>query len=213
MILKLFYPPLCVHCEEETLKPSYPLCSACLEQLRLLQTETKRGERSSFPLTRVASVGEYYGPLKSLLDTFKGRGCPALASGLAALMAAYFIELGWPLPDMVVPVPSPPFRNLRRGYEPAFLLAQEIGKIVSVPVFRLLKRQYGYPPQSCLPFAKRKTTPSHLFVWKEKKEIAGKTILLVDDLIHTGTSLRASAYRLSEGFPRAIYGLTLCGVS
>ncbi|MFS8563903.1 MAG: phosphoribosyltransferase [Rhabdochlamydiaceae bacterium] len=68
----------------------------------------------------------------------------------------------------------------------------------------------GASSQNRLLWEDRKKLSYQAFDWGRTGDISDKTILLVDDLIGTGATLKAAAYRLKEGFPKAIYGLALC---
>jgi predicted amidophosphoribosyltransferase len=83
-----------------------------------------------------------------------------------------------------------------RGYSQNRLLADQIASILNRPVIELLTRSSDLGE-----------TQFHLKA-RRAARMQGKTVLLVDDLMKTGSALRSAADALWEGEPKAIYGLT-----
>ncbi|MFS8563904.1 MAG: hypothetical protein LVR00_06155 [Rhabdochlamydiaceae bacterium] len=96
----------------------------------------------------MAATFEYIGAASSLLKEWKTCNRPALVKGLAAWMAVQFLELQWSSPDLIVPIPQTILRTMALGFNPPQLLAQELGKILSIPVCPLLKKSGGILPKS-----------------------------------------------------------------
>jgi ComF family protein len=123
---------------------------------------------------------------------------------------AQFFRLDWPIPDVIVPVPISLTRWLDRGYNQSALIAKEMSTLLEVPALDVLKRRSGDYSQAGLSYAQRKTLSSNSFLLKKSLSIQEKTVLLIDDVYTTGTTLACSAEALCAGFPEHIYGLTLC---
>ena len=193
-LLNEIFPRFCLHCGEKTRRV---LCDACIEHLVLAPPPTK-------------GAFEYFGPAKTIVKEFRAGNLPHLAPAMAGYMALQMEELQWPRPDMIVPVPERWIRFFSRSYHPAGILAQELGRIWNIPVGHLLKRRIGGFSQSKLSFEERKKLPFHTFQWKERPDISGKIILLVDDLAVTGATLRQCMRRLREGRPAYIFCLAFC---
>jgi predicted amidophosphoribosyltransferase len=190
-LLEVLFPPLCWHCEQLT-SLGQPLCSSCVKFFDLLP--------GAEPL--IAFEGQ--GPPWTLMKALKSGKAPRLAKGLAGYMALQYLKNDLPLPDIIVPVPQSLSRSLQIGYNPSLLLAQHLGKTLDRPVISLLKRQRQLVCQMKVDKERRYLLSVENFAWKKRIPIAEKTILLVDDVIGTGTTLRASAQRLYEGFPLKI---------
>ncbi len=186
--IRFLFPPLCWHCNS----PSYPLCPQCLDLLDPL------------PLAHPLATFEARGPAWTLMQALKSGKSPHLAQGLAGFMAFQYLKYNLPLPDLIVPVPQTVFRFFQVGYNPAFLLAKSLGKILDRPVFQLLKRKKQLYRQMKLGREHRFQLSSHHFTMKTSPSIATKTILLIDDVLGTGTTLRCCAKKLYEGFPLKI---------
>jgi ComF family protein len=187
-LLELVFPPFCWHCDDPATL-SQPLCSSCVKLLEILPPAD--------PL--VTFEGE--GPAWTLIKTLKSGKAPRLAEGLAGYMALHYLKSDLPLPDFIVPVPQSLHRSLQVGYNPSLLLAQHLGKTLDLPVVQLLKRKRQLFCQMKVDREHRYLLSAESFQLKQRMPIAEKTILLVDDIIGTGATLRACCQRLYEGFP------------
>lgn len=102
----------------------------------------------------------------------------------------------------MVPAPSTRERNTERGYDPAVLLAQETARRLSLPMVRALARASGGPAQETLDSRARRTNPSLRFVttpgFRKRAGSPRPALLLVDDVLTTGATLRAAARALLD---------------
>lgn len=226
-LVNFVYPPQCLHCQEGLTKAEGLICTECTSLLELLGTESrcrtcfsplpnrdlktcKECRKTNHAIHSVAACFDYYGPAASIIKNLKYFNQPHLAIGAAAFMVAQFSLLDWPIPDMIVPVPISTPRWLDRGYNQSFLLASEISKLLSVPTIEALKRHSGDYSQANLSHNQRLKLHSNSFSFLKKHGIKEKTILLVDDVFTTGSTLKRSAEALCAGYPSYIYGLTFC---
>jgi ComF family protein len=190
-LLEVVFPPFCWHCDEPgTL--SQPLCPSCVKLLDIL------------PPADPLVTFEGQGPAWTLIKALKSGKAPRLAEGLAGYMAFQFLKSDLSLPDIIVPVPQSLHRSLQVGYNPSLLLAEHLGKTLDRPVIQLLKRKRQLFCQMKVDRDRRLFLSAENFAWKKQVSIAEKTILLVDDIVGTGATLRACAQRLYEGFPLKI---------
>lgn len=187
-LLELIFPPFCWHCDDPATL-SQPLCSSCVKLLDI----------SPLADPLVTFGGE--GPAWALIKALKSGKAPRLAEGLAGYMALQYLKTDLPMPDFIVPVPQSLHRSLQVGYNPSLLLAQHLGKTLDLPVVQLLKRKRQFYCQMKVDRERRYLLSAESFHWKKQVPIAEKTILLVDDIIGTGATLRACSQRLYEGFP------------
>lgn len=158
----------------------------------------------------MSSAFEYAGPAATLVQQFKFGKKQELARDLASWMLIQFLRLEVPLPDLIVPVPQPFMRTWTRGYNQSLLLAQEISRLLDRPCADLLKKRSGDFPQTGQSRKQRESLPSDAISWKKRRSISDETILLIDDVMTTGATLRHCAAALQEGYPAALYALTFC---
>lgn len=222
-LLDFFYPPYCFHCEESLEKGGHLFCRGCSASFELIDPKTRcpycfseqdfptihpcqacrEGKRGGI---KMAAALSYHGPVASLVKGCKYGKLPYLAELGAAFMVVQFERLGWPLPDLVVPAPS------RMGIwrvNHARLLAQSFAARLGLPCCALLKRRGGDLSQARLNTKQReRLNPSH-FSLKRSQNLEGKSILLIDDVLTTGTTLRSCAQPLWDAYPRNIRALAL----
>ena len=121
---------------------------------------------------------------------------------LAKAMARYMIPLLGPVPDdaLLVPVPLHRRRLASRGFNQSLLIAREIGRKRGVRVApRIIRRIRPTPPLKGMSFTERQKTVAGAFALAAKADIAGRTIVLVDDVLTTGSTAEACARTLLRG--------------
>lgn len=225
-LLHLAYPTKCLHCH--ALLPPEPivLCSACASLLELAsfharcpicfnfleEGEALCEECCNYPSVylRMAAAFDYEGPAISLVKRLKYAHQPYLAQGMAAFLVAQFDRLQWPMPDALIPVPLSFTHWLERGYNQSALLAEEMGRLLQLPVWHALKRQSGDFSQAALNLEQRKALDGKHFQCKSTYSLKGKVLLVIDDVMTSGFTLRRCAETLNEAHPAALYALTFC---
>lgn len=224
-IVSLIYPPLCLHCEMMMHDDQHLFCEGCQELLDpinpaercpycfhvLLSEQRVCSECFKKPVfNRMASVFDYVGPAATLVKKLKYGDQPYLAKGAGGYLVTQWLQLDWPKPDVIIPVPSSFTRLLERGYNQSELLAQQVSMIIDVPMQNILIRRSGDYSQTALHWSQRKQLSGSNILLKEKHGIEDKCVLLIDDVMTTGSTMRRCAETLLEGCPNQIYGLTVC---
>jgi ComF family protein len=169
--------------------------------------------QSHLSLSRAAAL--HSSPLREAIHAFKyekPHPRPELAAPLARYLVAVFAEPPWnrlaAAIDAVVPVPLHAERLAERGYNQSELLAAAFSLRVGLPCqpgwlarTRATRQQVGLGP------AERQTNVAGAFA--AAPAVAGRTLLLVDDVNTTGATLRACAAAAQAAGARTVYGLTL----
>jgi len=154
------------------------------------------------PAARTVAFGPYEGGLRRLVHVLKFEGHDILAAPAASLLAGTIRRAGLDGLDAVVPVPSTRRRNRERGYDPAVLIAGEVGRRLSLPLVPALRRIVETPPQSALTAAERRANVARAF--GARPSAAGRSFLLVDDVLTTGATAFAAAAALRIAGARRI---------
>lgn len=219
--LDLLLPLKCLGCREE----GDVLCARCIEGLRRLEppfcdtcAQPNVNGRCQWCLehpTLIDGIRAPYlfeGPLREAVHRVKYQGWRAAAPVLGGLLAVYLDRDPFPTQptgQVLVPVPLHP-RSLRsRGYNQSYLLAKEAGKLLDMPVRQdLLKRTKDSPPQvEARSREQRRANVAGSF--GAAAAVAGLSVLLVDDVATTGSTLSACATALKEAGAASVWGVVL----
>ena len=198
------------HCQICLRQSAQLLCEHCWQQATPLDSVQGRQLLSGlgFPLPHLAYAA-YGGVTKQWLYLLKYDQGKALAYHLGQRLGLWY-QQHWPLPDVLVPVPLYPQRQLERGYNQAEQMARGFGAIVKRPCVLALERQRETPPLYNLNPQERQAALQDAFVIHPKmlKKWASKRILIIDDIFTTGSTLTQSASALAPHSKRLI-SLTL----
>lgn len=184
-------------------------CAACLKSFRFIHTPacpSCGGELGGilqicpdclhaphvFPWKRGIAVFRMDGPVKDAIYRYKYRNRPELARAFGQLAAGAVREAGIH-PDVIVPTPLHWFRYLQRGYNQAELLSQQMGAELGVPVRNLLRRKRWTHQQARLDREARIRNLDGAFSIRDSTNGKNGCILLVDDVMTTGSTLTAGA--------------------
>jgi ComF family protein len=153
------------------------------------------------PYSGARAFGFYRSELARIIQALKFHGRPNLAELLAPLMASTLLE-SW-LPSeigLVVPVPLHRKRRRERGYNQAALLGRSLGRILALPFCGdALTRVRSTLPQVGLSDSERLRNLHHAFRCARPAAIAGLHVLLIDDVLTTGSTVASAAAALLEG--------------
>jgi len=184
--------PLCLRCGMTVNEGN--LCPACLSHPLSIN-----GIRSAFL---------FQGTARQAILQFKYRQLKAMAAPLAQLLAEYLHSHPM-IVEILVPVPLHPKRLRQRGYNQASLLAEELSKLIGLPMEEdaLIRVQDVAPQARTKSAAERRQNVRHAFSCNIN--IAGKQILLIDDVSTTGATLDACAIALKTAGASSVWGLTV----
>lgn len=217
-LFDLFFPPLCLLCHAPRREsPDPSLCSCCLGGF--LPVTSPCCPRCALPFATIGggdhvcgecllhppdfswtiAGGLYEETLRQAIHRFKFDGRLNLDRPLAR-----FLDIAWQrttpawIPDLLVPVPLHPRRLGQRTYNQALLIARELGRCRQLPVdARLLIRILPTVAQAGL--TARERHRNLLGGFALTRPLSGEKILLVDDVMTTGTTARICATALRSG--------------
>lgn len=187
----LFLPARCLCCGR-AVRPERLFCPGCVPAL------PKEPLSREFPLPgggslAVAACFPYEKGFRRTLHRLKFQEERALARPLGTLMAEAASSLGEEL-DGVTWVPMSPQKLRRRGYNQSELLAKAVAKELGLPAWDLLEQVRETDTQHSLTRAQRADNVRGAY--RAKSAALGKRLLLVDDIVTTGATLRACAQGL-----------------
>lgn len=196
-VLELLFPSRCLACGGRG-RARFGLCSACLEEVRwegaagCVRCGRRGCGRGCVPLhhqyRRVLAVAAYQQSWRSLVLALKHGRDTRVARELGQAMGELALIVGMPQPEVVMPAPA---AVSRRPYQLARLLAEEVALQLGAELEAGLLRRPGRPPQVELDRSSRLEGLSDYLMLREWARVAGRRVLLVDDVFTTGGTAAA----------------------
>jgi ComF family protein len=216
-LLELVYPPRCAACREPV--RTEPFCPVCAGAVDPVPPGCARcGAPGPDPVCgaclaappafdALQAGGLFGGPLADAIHALKYGGRPALARPLGAWLAS---RTGLPVEALVISVPLGRARRISRGYDQAALLADAVARASGARRRRLrgaLRRVRETPPQVGRTRAERAQNVAGAF--EATAAVAGRDVVLVDDVVTTGATADAAARALRRAGARSVRVLAL----
>lgn len=208
-MLDLIYPPRCVFCHDFVANGKILVCDSCRDSL----PRTVDCGRRKAPFVSSAIAPFYYEKdVRESLHRYKFSGCTGYAKGYAPYVAELIRQEYADQFDVLSWVPISRKRLKARGYDQSLLLAKAVGKLLGVRPIRTLKKIRDTAPQSLTGSAeKRKSNIAGAYTACSPERFAGKRVLLLDDIITTGSTISECARTLGvAGSDRVICAAIAC---
>lgn len=204
--LKYLFPSTCVVCRDDIPhEGGSPVCEGCLSGVSWLH----RKQKGMKPLSFYYAPLDFHGPCRDLIHAYKYQGKDYLTPVLVDLWLTKWRPEKENI-DCLVPVPMPFWKEIRRGYNQAALLAHELGKRTLIPVESgWLKRTPLPKPQAALSQTERAMNAMKSFTLNKKPKEMPKRVLLIDDVSTTGATLKVCARLLKKAGIEEVWGSTL----
>ncbi len=194
LLLDLLAPPCCACCAEPC-SSRQAFCAACGSPAAPSTAEPLVG-------LPVAFAGDYSPPLSTAIQRFKYQGHAELCTPLARLLAPALNRLVLPPETLLVPVPLHPRRLAERGYNQAGLLASALARQSGHACRpRLLLRARDTEHQVGM---RRRERLENLNAAFQLRQPTSRSVVLVDDVITTGSTARQCLGALAEGGVRVV---------
>jgi len=205
--LRLLFPARCICCGIVLpVNVQTEICGECEKDIKYL-AEFVRVCPASSCINRIYSVFEYAGGIRKAVHRLKFGETPRNASVL--------VDLSYPLLenflneqsgykffskyDIIVPAPLHPKRKRQRGYNQSELVAARLSYHMKIPVLKnVLVKRVNTVPQSRLTREERLKNLVGVFDVTKPELICGRRILLVDDIMTTGSTLEQCARMLAD---------------
>ncbi len=237
-LLHLSTSPVCHACWHALPEQTSPSCSLCgeafdiqrgfrrLESANTLFPESlcELCERARPPFAQAAAYGVYQNTLRALIHLLKYERVPSVAAPLGALLAQTIAKMP-NLPDSLtmVAVPLHASKERQRGFNQTILLAEATLRALRKqqgtprapglpqlePALCALGRQRATESQSSLSPRDRRRNLRGAFFVAEPQRIAGRSILLLDDIYTTGATARECSRVLLAAGATSVYVATL----
>ena len=210
-VLDLALPARCVGCGDEGIS----ICRACAPALdarldRPAGVPIGLPAAIPHPLLQLEWCAPFRGTVRRALHELKYSGEQRLAEPLGAAIAHRWRQIGVG-GDVIAHVPVSQERLRTRGYDQAALLAREVGRELGRPAVEALARHRATVPQFELDRSMRAGNVAGAFRVRStaRTAIAGRWIVLVDDVTTTGATLAACAQALLEDGAYAVSAIAM----
>ncbi len=216
-VLDVVFPRACVECgcRGEWICPAClaavhwmkpPLCECCGREVGA-GNRCQECARDRPRIGGIRACSRYEGAIRHAVHRLKYNGHLALAEPLSGLMAKTAAIL--PPIDVIVPLPLHPARERARGYNQAALLARELSRQLDLPLVQAAKRVKETNDQIGLDRRERQANVKGAFACAVAEAVAGRAVLLVDDVCTTGSTLLACAEPLLKAGAGDVWGLVV----
>ena len=202
-LLDLLFPTKCVFCRQLIERNDESICPKCKKELPY--TENGGILKGNF-FTSCVSPLYYENSVREALLRYKFYQLTAYAAPLGKLISECVAEYIDAQVDIISWVPLSKKRLRSRGYDQARLLAETVSEELGIPCVPVLRKKKDTAPQSRTGSAeKRKKNISGAYEVIDKNLIDGKTILLIDDIVTTGSTFAECARTLGRGGANKVY--------
>lgn len=199
--MQLIFPSRCSGCGSYD---ADALCGLCKKKILsepavLFQTpEIEKG----------LSLGHYRDVLRNAVLDFKFKHKRILGKPLGELLAVKLQSATWKI-DLIVPIPMSPNRRSERGYNPPRVLADHLAAVLGAECGNFLSVCRPLAHQLSLGKRERRQNIRGAFKVANHEKIANKSVLLLDDVITTGSTLSEAALAVKQGNPLKVVAATI----
>ncbi len=226
--IQLLFPLRCPVCDDIVTPFGEKICLGCMKKLKVISPPRclkcgKKLEEEEQEYCHDCSIRKHvflrgralyeYGSIAPAIYRFKYGNRREYADFFGEEIARYLgDEIQRMHPDALIPIPLHPARRRKRGYNQAELLAKAISRYTGIPVYdKILIRVKNTVPLKKLNPQERQNNLKKAFHIRGN-DVKLKTIILIDDIYTTGSTMDAAAAALLAAGAEKIYFITLsCG--
>ncbi len=201
-LLNTLFPPKCILCEKVLSHSETDLCHSCRTDTEVF---TKPKRKISFVADWTA-MWYYNGNVRYSLLRYKFYNRRSYGAVYGRLLAMKLLSKPLCQYDILTWVPVSRQRKRKRGFDQVELIAQAVGQELETPAVPVLKKIRHTKPQSGLNDpSRRRANVLGAYTVPEPAAIAGKRILLLDDIITTGATVQECARTLLTAGAKEVY--------
>jgi ComF family protein len=208
-LISVFYPELCYVCESPLLRLEEGICIKCkfslpkTDHLQVINNQLYERLQGKFLFDFAFAYYNFRkeGKVERLIHQLKYNNCPEIGEMVGKWFGKEILDCEHNYNfDLIIPVPLHFSKTRKRGYNQSFYFAKGLSEILGVPVKdNILIRHIKNETQTKKSRIERWTNVENIFKLKIEDEIINKNILLVDDVITTGSTIESCADILNAG--------------
>lgn len=211
ILLDFFFPPSCICCKR-AINPRSPLpfCDECFSLLPTYKMDEPKVIEDT-NITRCYCLYQYSkydvkGIVFHTKNIFSFRYADFISDEMKRSLISHNLHNKI---DIITYCPRKINTVRRIGFDQAEELAKALSKKIKRPYENLIIRKGKSSEQKFLSFKDRYANVKNIFFFNDKKNIKDKVILLVDDVVTTGATVRACAKVLKDNGARAVFVLAV----
>jgi ComF family protein len=207
ILTDVLFPPVCNSCNARLLSADRVACPACRAAMHPVDEWDASCRAALSSICDGGAVADFIaawyfeqdGPVRALMHRLKYGGMTRIGEELGRTLGERICEAGFAGSDFVVPLPLHPTRLRERGYNQCEYIARGVSSVTGRPVLTgLLRRVRPTPSQTSLGIRERRENVRGAFALRRggSNGVEGRRILLVDDVVTTGATMRSCALAL-----------------
>lgn len=206
---------VCASCLDAVRRNSPPFCQKCGRKIKGTYTSKnicRDCRQAHYHFDRAWASCSYEGAVKEMIHNFKYKNKIPLKKYLSQLMTEFIKEYRLPVNycDYIAPVPLSAGKFREREFNQSTLLAENIARDFGINILKdNLIRVRDTPSQTTLDMPGRRENVRGAFALKKPEEVREKIILLVDDVLTSGSTASEAACALKGAGADVVFVLTL----
>ena len=214
----LLFPRCCEACEKALVGSETILCTDCRATLPRMATDSAQKASLQAKFSGYSQVKGVYslliftkkGKVQTLLHALKYKGRSEVGVLLGTMLAQEMPQGIFPNADLLLSIPWHKKRLKERGYNQSDAFAEGLSEISGIPWSgTLLVRTRYTKSQTGKTKMERHDNVKGIFEVSDTRQIEGKNIILVDDVLTTGATLEACLEALLRAGCRSVYIMTI----
>ena len=207
-LMDTLFPPKCVLCGQLLRREETDLCGRC----RVEAPGYSISKTSPQFLDSFAAVWYYEDSVRDSLLRFKFGGARSYAGCYGRMLAMRLLETVPEGFDLLTWIPVSRLRKLRRGYDQVELIANAVGAELGMePIPTLQKIRHNRPQSGISDASMRRANVLGADRVTDPEILAGKRVLLLDDILTTGATMSEAARMLKTAGAKEVHGATVAG--
>lgn len=222
LMADFLFPRVCHICGRALAPTERYVCTGCLSRLPRTLYHRRRDNPMEqrfmglFPFER--ATGHFFysrgSEMAILMHDLKYHHFRGLARYLGSVVAAELLPSGFLTGiDIVIPVPMHFMKQARRGYNQVEEIAVGISAATGIDVAKNLRAVRSHRTQTSLTLDERVQNTENLFKIIHPEEVDGKSVLLLDDVCTTGSTMTAAAKAIFKEAPTTRISMLTIGVT
>ena len=217
-LLDFFLPQYCAGCNKKLIPGELQVCNSCFSKILIadpewIDSEFDRKFKSAGYINDILApyVFESESKLQHIIHSVKydKRFRTGILLGNKLAETSLLKINSWEI-DIIIPVPLHHLKKAERGFNQSEFIAKGLSISSAIPYSnKIIKRTRFTESQTKLDLNERERNVSGAFKVKDKKRIADKNILIVDDVITTGATVNECAKVLEENGASKIYACSV----